>query len=311
MAEMIEARGLTKTFGKLTVLDRLDLRVGPGERVALVGQNGSGKTTLIRCLLGLYRCSGDILIGGHSPRAEREQSLAEVGFVPQLPPGLRATVQDYVRTFSAVCGMEEGRVAGMCSRLGLELSQVRHRRFSELSGGMKQKLMIAIAIARAPKLLIMDEPGANLDPASRATFLELMAQMSPGTTMLLSSHRLDEIASLVTRVVEVDVGRVVMDEKVAASTHTMDGLGSSVRRIRVRLDLIESSESLTRVLQRWAFRADLDPRRWTGEIAAAERFRFLALATRHAANIRLFEMNGESALDAASLSELHDRAKIP
>ncbi len=95
--------------------------------------------------------------------------------------------------------------------LGLDLSQHRKQIFFKLSGGMKQKLLIAIALARNPKILILDEPSANLDPDARETFFSLLDGMPKETVMLLSSHRVDEISQLVNRVVEMDQGKVVLD----------------------------------------------------------------------------------------------------
>ncbi len=287
---MIEARGLAKRFGRHSVLQGVDLQIRSGDRVALVGPNGSGKTTLIRCLLGLYQHEGSIALDGISARAERRRALGRVGFVPQLPPGLRGRVRDYLVTLEAVSGVPRAAVEAVAGRLGLELPPLEHRPFSALSGGMKQKLLIAAALARRPSLLIMDEPGANLDPRSRAVFFELLAEAAPGTTMLLSSPRVDEIADLVNRMVELDHGRVVMDDVVAASA----GLAHAAQSLRVRLRVREAVASMEEALRDWGLQRDVAGT-WTGEIAAGDRFRFLALLTRYAGLIEGIELSAAHA----------------
>ncbi|MDJ0852952.1 MAG: ATP-binding cassette domain-containing protein [Myxococcota bacterium] len=287
---MIEARGLVKRFGRHDVLQGIDLSIGSGDRVALVGPNGSGKTTLIRCLLGLYQHEGSIALDGISARAERRRALGRVGFVPQLPPGLRGRVRDYLTTLEAVTGVPRAAVEAVAGRLGLALAPLERRAFSALSGGMKQKLLIAAALARRPTLLIMDEPGANLDPRSRAVFFELLAESAAGTTMLLSSHRVDEIADLVNRMVELDHGRVVMDDIVAAAA----GPARAAEALRVRLRVREAVASMEEALRDWGLEAE-GPEAWTGEIAAGDRFRFLALLTRYAGLIDGVELRSAAA----------------
>ncbi len=287
---MIEARGLAKRFGRTRVLRGLDLVIGDGDRVALVGPNGSGKTTLIRCLLGLYRHEGSISLDGISAREERRKALARVGFVPQLPPGLRGRVLDYLATLEAVSGVSRAAVEAVAERLGLALEPLEHRPFSALSGGMKQKLLISAALARQPSLLIMDEPGSNLDPRSRAVFFELLAEAAPETTMLLSSHRVDEIADLVNRMIELDHGRIVMDDIVAAAA----GPARAAEALRVRLRVREPVASMEEALRHW----DLErtgENDWSGEIAAGDRFRFLALLTRYAGLIDGVELTAATA----------------
>ena len=287
---MIEVQGLVKSFEGQRVLQGVDLSIGPGERVALVGQNGSGKTTLIRCLLGLYRHDGRVELDGVSARGERRRALERVGFVPQLPPGLRARVRDYLATLEAVSGTPPSAVATIAERLGLTLAPLERRRFSDLSGGMKQKLMIAAALSRQPSFLIMDEPGANLDPRSRAAFFELLAETPPSTTMLLSSHRVDEIADLVNRMVELDHGRVVMDDIVAAGA----GPDRAAQPLFVRLRVREASPSMEDALREWGLASE-DALAWMGRIAAGDRFRFLALLTRYAGLIEEIELRAGAA----------------
>ena len=208
---MIRVSELVKSFAGQRVLDRVSLAIARGERVALVGGNGAGKTTLIRCLLGEYAHGGTVRVAGRSPRAQRRQVLAHVGFVPQTPPPLHHTVGQLLRFSAQICACDIGALERVSDDLGFDARAAWRKPFARLSGGQKQKLLIAIALGRDTDLLIMDEPAANLDPQARRIFFELLAERADGHTLLLSSHRLDEVADLVGRVVELDGGRVALD----------------------------------------------------------------------------------------------------
>ncbi|MDR1063161.1 MAG: ABC transporter ATP-binding protein [Azoarcus sp.] len=212
---MILLENLVKTFRRVRALDGIALSIEPGERVALIGSNGAGKTTLIRCLLGEYAYDGVVRINGFDPRRQRAAALGKIGFVPQLPPPLKMPVGQLVAFSAALCDTTPQRIASVANRLGLDMEAVRERQFMRLSGGMKQKLLIAIALGRDTRVLIMDEPAANLDPEARKIFFDLLAQRSSETTMLISCHRLAEVSALVGRVIEMDMGRVALDGKPA------------------------------------------------------------------------------------------------
>jgi ABC-2 type transport system ATP-binding protein len=207
---MIALKNLIKTFRRARVLDGIDLSLAPGERAALIGSNGAGKTTLIRCLLGEYACEGEVRVDGLNPRRQRTEVLERVGFVPQLPPPLKMPVGQLVEFAASLCGVAPGRMTDIAGKLGLDVAAVRSRQFLRLSGGMKQKLLIAIALGRDTRLLLMDEPAANLDPAARKVLFEILAERED-TAMMISCHRPNEVSSFVHRVIEMDMGRVVLD----------------------------------------------------------------------------------------------------
>ena len=208
---MILIENLVKTFRRTRVLDGIGLAVEPGERVALIGSNGAGKTTLIRCLLGEYVCNGLVRVDGLDPRKHRSKVLGKIGFVPQLPPPLKMPVGQLIDFSASLCGVEPARMINIAGELGLDVASVRSRQFLRLSGGMKQKLLIAIALGRDIRVLLMDEPAANLDPEARKIFFDLLGARRENTTMLISCHRLSEMSAIVTRVVEMDMGRVTLD----------------------------------------------------------------------------------------------------
>ena len=275
---MIHFQNVTKTFKRNRVLDGIGLDIGLGERVALIGSNGAGKTTLIRCLLGEYTHEGEVAIDNLAPRAHRTEVLAKVGFVPQLPPPLKMPVGQLIGFAAALCGSDAQRIAALALRLGLDVEKVRSQPFVKLSGGQKQKILIAIALGRDAKLLIMDEPAANLDPEARKIFFELLAERQDDTTMLISSHRLNEVAALVNRVVELDKGRVVLDDRVADDVSL-----SGVLDCRIRVKRVEPA--FAKALGAWDFRSSADGLEWSGEVAGPDRLRFLGMTSRYVALI--------------------------
>lgn len=276
---MIRVEKLTKTFGRLRVLDGIDLQIPAGQRVALIGANGAGKTTLIRSLLGEYTHAGVVEVGGLPARASRTQVLAEVGFVPQLPPALKMPVSQLLGFAADLCRGDVGRMQEVAARLGLDVQALRHHPFTKLSGGQKQKLLIAVALGRDCRLLILDEPAANLDPEARRNFFDLLAERAGQATMLISSHRLDEVAALVQRVVELDHGRVALDDRVAES-------GALDSRLRCRLQLSRAEEAVAKTLTSWGFRDVGQGVAWQGEVPGPDRLRFFGALARYSGLVR-------------------------
>ncbi|OGT89848.1 MAG: ABC transporter [Gammaproteobacteria bacterium RIFOXYA12_FULL_61_12] len=281
---MISIQGLRKGFGKREVIQGLDLELEPGRRVALIGSNGAGKTTLIRCLLGEYHFGGEIRVDGKCPRKQRCEVLRLVGFVPQLPPPLKMPVGQLVRFVADVAGSDPARIVAVAHRLGLNIDQNRHQPFVRLSGGQKQKLLIAAALGRDTSLLIMDEPAANLDPEARGVFFELLAEKrDKEAVMLISSHRLDEVATLVNRVIELDQGQVVLDDKVDDHVDLNSRLAC-----RVRINRPEAA--FARAVGQWGFTAAPDGLQWEGSVAGPDRLRFLGMLSRYAGLLAGLEM---------------------
>jgi ABC-2 type transport system ATP-binding protein len=275
---MIRCENLSKTFRRARVLDGINLDIALGERIALIGSNGAGKTTLIRCLLGEYIHEGTVSIEGRSPRTERTAVLGSIGFVPQLPPPLKMPVGQLIEFSAALSGADPSHIDAIAARLGLDVTDIRARPFIKLSGGMKQKLLIAIALGRDAKLLIMDEPAANLDPAARKIFFDLLAERQQSATMLISSHRIDEVAPLVNRVIEMDMGKVVLDDKVADDV-SLSG------RFTCRLASRRIDPALAKTLGTWKFVADESGLVWSGDVAGPDRLRFIGMLSRYVALI--------------------------
>jgi ABC-2 type transport system ATP-binding protein len=207
----VELSGVRKRYGALEALAGVDLDLPTGTRVALIGPNGSGKTTLTRVVMGLVAHAGAVRLDGRAAAVTRAAHAADLAYVPQVAPQMAATVGQLVDTIAAVRRVAPRRITEVAGELGLDVAAVARRPFRGLSGGMKHKLLIALALGVAPRLVILDEPTASLDPAARARFLELERELLAGATVILCSHRLDELRALVDRVVALDEGRVVHD----------------------------------------------------------------------------------------------------
>ncbi len=211
---LISVDQLTKSFKKTTVIENLTNGFKAGERIALVGQNGAGKTTLIRCILGLYKYDGTIEVLGMNPRKDREIILQNIGFVPQIPPPIKMTVGEMLDFFGKLTDTDKQEFIDISENLGLDIKGNLHKPFMKLSGGMKQKLLVSFALGRKPKILLMDEPAANLDPKARAILFDYLHNFDKNALMIISSHRIDEVEDLVNRLIEMDMGKIVIDKEV-------------------------------------------------------------------------------------------------
>jgi ABC-2 type transport system ATP-binding protein len=212
---LIEVEDLTVRYGRRTALDRASFAVPEGSVYGLLGRNGAGKSSLVRCLLGEQRAaSGRALLLGRDAWAERAAILADVGVVhesPDAPPAMTAL-----------------QLSRFCARLyprwdGAGLSE-RLRRFGvpedvpfgKLSRGQRGQVALGLALAAAPRLLILDDPTLGLDPvARRSVFEELIGDLADrGTTVFLTSHDLSGIEGIADRVGILQDGRLVLDEEV-------------------------------------------------------------------------------------------------
>jgi len=186
----VDVEGVSKSFGAVTALDDVTLRVKRGEIYGLLGPNGAGKTTLIRLLVGLVesRAGSVSVLGKRMPDVD---VLRHIGYMTQqaaLYPGL--SVEENVRFFAAINGVEDGVKEALEK---VELYQRRGSVVSTLSGGMRQRCSLACAIVHRPQLLLLDEPTVGVDPQLRVQFWEDFRRMAEsGTTIIVSSHVMDE-----------------------------------------------------------------------------------------------------------------------
>jgi ABC-2 type transport system ATP-binding protein len=207
----IETRALARRFGRVEALRGVDLAIPAGRRVGLVGPNGSGKSTLLRIVMGLLAYDGEARIDGREPRRERAALAHGLAYVPQVPPGLAASAGELVEAVGRLRRLDSGTLRRHAGALGLDLGAVAATPFRALSGGTKQKLLLAIALSCEARLLVLDEPTASLDAGTRERLFRLFDDVSRDTTLLLCSHRLDEMRHLADWVVALDEGRVAYD----------------------------------------------------------------------------------------------------
>jgi len=212
----VDLKNVSKRFGSVRALDGVSLSLAAGERVAFVGPNGSGKSTLVRAVMGILRCEGEVRLAGEDPFHHRTRLAARLAYVPQTAPHLGATVGEVVRAVAALRSLPDTELRSTAEEIDLDLEALRRRPVRTLSGGTKQKLMIVLALAAPTSLLIMDEPTASLEHEARHSFFRLFDRRAAGTTLLLCSHRLDEVRRLVDRVVVLEEGRIVLDAPVTA-----------------------------------------------------------------------------------------------
>ena len=284
---MIKINNVSKSFRRTNVLDGISLDINKGDRIALVGSNGAGKTTLIRCLLGEYVHDGEVFMDDIQPRIQREEVLKRIGFVPQIPPPLKMPVGQLIQFAAGVCDSDPERMYAVSETLGLDAHQFKTQPFVKLSGGQKQKMLISIALGRDSEFLIMDEPAANLDPEARHNFFSLLAKKKKETAMIISSHRLDEVASLVNRVVELDQGKVVLNDQVADQVD-MDSI------LSCEVKLIRAESAFAKTVEEWGFTSEDDGITWKGPVAGPDRLRFLGVLSRYAGLLNGIKMEEKS-----------------
>ena len=204
------ARDVTKRYGSVAALSGVSFDIGPGEAVALWGPNGAGKTTILRCILGLARYTGEIRVEGHDPRRDGRAVRRAIGYVPQSLPVSPMTVGEMVSFVAALKRTE--RDAAMERLASLGIADQRDKAISALSGGMKQRLALALALIGSPRILLRDEPTANLDARGRAELLDLLSGLNrEGLTILFSSHRPDDVLALAQRILMIERGKVQRD----------------------------------------------------------------------------------------------------
>ena len=227
-ATAVRARGLTKTFGDVVALDGVDLDISSGQIHGLVGSNGAGKTTLLGLLLGLAVADGGTLeILGTPVGRALAVSGGVAGFVdgPGLYPGL--TARKNLAALASLRRKADGRSADvdeLLDRVGLrEVADDRVRGFSL---GMRQRLGLAAALLGQPRLLVLDEPANGLDPAGKRQVHQVLTDLADaGATVILSSHRMDDLAALCDEVTLLSAGRVVFSgpvSKLAAESGQLD-----------------------------------------------------------------------------------------
>lgn len=218
-APVVSLRAATMGYLGVPVLQAVDLDIGPGELIAMAGPNGSGKTTIFRTILGFLSVISGLLV--------RNCALSEFGYVPQssaLDSTFPITAREVVamgsygrlRPYQGLPTREKQRLGDVIEQVGL--SYLASRSFFSLSGGQRQRMLIARALMVGPKILILDEPLAGVDPESQKAISELLLKLNreEGIAVFFSSHDLRMVRSVTSKVLRVDGGKVAWEEGTVA-----------------------------------------------------------------------------------------------
>jgi ABC-2 type transport system ATP-binding protein len=260
---VIRTEGLTKRFGRITAVDAVDLDVREGDVYGFLGANGSGKTTTVRMLLGLVLATaGRMEVLGEAMPAAGRRVLPRVGALVEGPAAYpHLSGRRNLALFDAMApdgskADRRQRVAEALERVGL--AAVDERPVRAYSLGMRQRLGLAGALLRRPRLLVLDEPTNGLDPQGIQEIRELLLDLNrAGTTVFLSSHLLAEVEQMCTRVGVLDRGRLVLQAELAElrrPTGRVEVRTPDVERVRELLDGVVEEYDAHRLLVR-----DSDP----------------------------------------------------
>lgn len=214
MSDAIRFEGVRRTFGRVVAVDRIDLRIGAGEFVGLVGHNGAGKSTTLEMLMGLLDpTEGRILVDGVDVQKEPVAARQRLGCVPEEPP-----LYEWLTAREMLAFVRDVRGGGDLARAldVADLGDDADRPIREYSQGMRRRTALAAATLGAPKVLVLDEALNGLDPPSAAkTKAWLRTWVDAGGTVVLSTHALEVVQKVTDRVVMLAHGRVVADERTA------------------------------------------------------------------------------------------------
>ena len=212
----IDARELTKRYGDFTAVDDISFCVSRGESFGLLGPNGAGKSTTMRMIAAVAaRTSGQMQVAGLDPEKQGPEVRARLGVIPQQDNlDEELTVRENIIMYGRYFGLPRRFLRAKTDEL-LEFAQLSHRassRVEDLSGGMKRRLTIARALVNEPDILLLDEPTTGLDPQARHVLWDRLFRLKEsGTTLVLTTHHMDEAEQLCDRLVVVDHGAIMAE----------------------------------------------------------------------------------------------------
>ena len=215
----IEVQNLTKRFGDFTALDNVSFSVAEGETLALLGPNGSGKTTSLKCLVGLTMpTSGKISIGSHDLMTQAREAKSLMSYLPQrVAFNDQLTAREVLQFYCRLRRLPEQRIDETLATPNFHFNGFSNKAVSQFSGGMVQRLGLAVACLPNAPILVLDEPTSSLDPKRAIEFRQFLASLKrEGKTIVFSSHLLNEVMQLADRVAIMVEGRLVALNPVSA-----------------------------------------------------------------------------------------------
>ena len=221
---MLEVNQLTRSYGQFKAVDNVNFSIGKGEIVGLLGHNGAGKTTIMKMISGyLEPNQGDVLVDGLSIHRDAEQIQRQLGYLPEsLPVYPEMIVADYLDYAADLKGLV-GETKFAEVRRAIKATDIASKLLSPiatLSRGFKQRVGVAQAILGQPKLLILDEPTNGLDPEQTQLMRALIKDIAQNATVILSTHIMQEVEALCSRVLMLRTGGLVVDEKIDELTQS-------------------------------------------------------------------------------------------
>ena len=233
---IVQVSNLTKRYGDKTALDNISFSIEAGEVVGLLGLNGAGKSTTMNILTGyISATSGTATIGGFDITSDGSKAKRLIGYLPELPafyPEIR--VNEHLAFICGIKGVYKDKKArqehidDICARVGI--ADVKTRMIRNLSKGYRQRVGFAQALMGNPKVIILDEPTAGLDPSQIIEMRNLIKSCGTNSTVIMSSHILSEIQTVCNRVIVINEGRLVADEDAESLTD-----GSSLEEVFMRI----------------------------------------------------------------------------
>lgn len=255
---MIKVIGVTKRYGSMTAVRDISFEVAAGEIVGFLGPNGAGKTTTMRILTGfLPPTEGTAEVAGHSVLDEPIEVKRNIGYLPEIPPVYpEMEVDSYLEFVARLKGIANARIASSIEA-ALEktsITHVRRKLIGKLSKGYRQRVGLAQALIHNPKVLILDEPTAGLDPAQIREVRELIKSLAGDHTIILSSHILSEVSDTCGRVIIISEGSIVATDSPENLVARLQSGGGAVEleidgppeAVETRLASIDGVLSVTR-----------------------------------------------------------------
>ncbi len=224
---MLDLQNLKKVFGDHVAVADLSFHLEKGEVLGFLGQNGAGKSTTMRMVAGVLEPdAGDAIVNGHSIVAARREAQSQIGYLPEGAPLYRdMTPMTFLRFMADAHGLSRGDRKNAVERViaDARIASVAGKPISTLSKGYRRRVGLAAALIHDPAVLLLDEPTDGLDPVQKRAVRALVARMAPEKAIVISTHTLDEVPAMCSRVIVIDQGQVVADQTPEALAASQPG----------------------------------------------------------------------------------------